>query len=161
MKENTKVLIAVLIVFIFVCLGIFVAYVFIPKQDKLINLDLQELKTEIENTGKYNEIASTDITKDNIEEIFNIKKEDVEEVIGKSPLVEIKSSMYAIVKVKDGMQEYIKEKFEVYSKEKEKQWESFLAEQYDLVKNRKIGIVGNYVYIIVSSSADDIEKLIK
>ena len=98
---------------------------------------------------------------DNIEEIFNIKKEDVEEVIGKSPLVEIKSSMYAIVKVKDGMQEDIKEKFEVYSKEKEKQWESFLAEQYDLVKNRKIGIVGNYVYIIVSSSADDIEKLIK
>lgn len=161
MKENTKVLIAVLIVFIFVCLGIFVAYIFIPKQDKLINLDLQELKTEIENTGKYNEIASTDITKDNIEEIFNIKKEDVEEVIGKSPLVEIKSSMYAIVKVKDGMQEDIKEKFEVYSKEKEKQWESFLAEQYDLVKNRKIGIVGNYVYIIVSSSADDIEKLIK
>lgn len=163
MKDNTKILIVILLVVVFLCLGIFIAYSIIPKEDKDINvnIDLGKLKLAIENAGEYREIASYDINTENIESIFGISPESVEEVIGKAPLIDIKSSMYAVVKAKSGMQDTVKQKFEEYGNKKETEWENYLAEQYELVKSRKIDVVGDYVYIVISSSLDDVVSLIK
>ena len=92
---------------------------------------------------------------------FNIEENDIIEVIGKMPLINIKSSMYLVIKVQDGKQEIVKQKLEEYTVEYEKQWSNYLEDQYNLVKKKEIGIVGQYVYLIIADNVDDLKKLIK
>ena len=58
--------------------------------------------------------------------------------------------------------EFIQKKaFEEYGVAYENIWKDYLAEEYELVKNRKIGNKGNYVYFIIDTYAQDIIDLIK
>ena len=70
-------------------------------------------------------------------------------------------SMYLIVKAKDEKLEDVKQKVEAYGISYEEQWARYLPEQYELVQNRKIGTIGNYVYMIVAENAEDLVTLIK
>ncbi|MEG2348225.1 MAG: DUF4358 domain-containing protein [Clostridia bacterium] len=162
MKKNTKILIIILLIFIFICVGLVLSYAFIPKNDtNQVQINLEELSKNIENIGKYSEIPSINITKENVEEILKIAPNMIEDIIGAVPLVNIKSSMYTVLKVKPENFQYVKQKVDEYGTLKENEWSSYLSEQYELVKSRKIGTKGNYIYMIISSNADEIEKIIK
>ena len=69
--------------------------------------------------------------------------------------------MYVIIKAENEDLQEIKMALESHGTEYEKVWSTYLPDQYELVKNRKIGIKGNYVYMIISENPDKIVELIK
>ena len=154
---NKKVIIAV--VAIVVVVAVVFAVVFLMK-DKKVELNLQELNTSISAMKPFDEMATADIDAETLETMYEISPDDYDEMIGKMPLMNIQASMYLVIKAKDGKVDDVKAKVESYAAKLEQIWESYLPEQYELVQKRKLNVVGNYVYLVVSESAEDIEKLI-
>ena len=101
------------------------------------------------------------ITIEDLQNDFSINSEWVKQVIGQRPYVNVTSSMYVIVEVTEGNVDNVVSAFERYGESYDEMWKDYLTEEYELVKNRKIGAKGNYVYFIVSDYASDIVDLIK
>lgn len=156
-KKAIYAIIAVVIVVV-VALGIFF---FVTGNNKEVNLDLQQLNTTISEKAPFNEMATMDITTEILTTYYEINAEDVEEVIGKMPAMNVHASMYLVIKAKEGSVDTVKTKVEQYAVNQEAMWERYLPEQYDLVKARKSGVNGNYVYLFISENASELEALVK
>lgn len=115
----------------------------------------------IANKEPYSEMAMMDIDKQILTSLYQIDEAMVEEVNGKMPMMNVHATMYVLIKAKDGKVDEVKAKVEEYGKSYEEQWSTYLPDQHELVKNRKVGVKGNVVYMIVSENASEIEKLIK
>ena len=76
-------------------------------------------------------------------------------------MLNVQSSMYLVIKAKEDTVDEVKEKVESYAQKQEDAWSKYLPEQYELVKNRKQGVVGNYIYLIIGENAEEVEKLVK
>ena len=76
-------------------------------------------------------------------------------------MLNVQSSMYLLIKAKDDTIDLVKEKVDAYAQAQEEAWSRYLPEQYELVKNRKQGVIGNYVYLIIGENAEEVEKLVK
>lgn len=163
MKKNNIILAIILIAFVAcVALVIFFRLDQDRKRDvEVTNIDLTVLRTTIDSETEFGGMSMQSVDKPILLADFQIEEDKVEEVIGKIPFINVYSNMYLIIKATDGNVEMVKEKLETYGKDYEKQWERYLPEQYELVKRRKIGNKGNYVYLVVSDSADEIEEMIK
>lgn len=95
---------------------------------------------------------------ENIEEIYGLKADDYDEVeIRKSP-INVQANEIIIVKAKDGKVDAVKKSLDEHGKALEKQWSTYLPEQYELTKARVVGNKGDYVYLIIDSNAKDLEK---
>ena len=125
------------------------------------NINLQAVNNEISSQPPFNELATMDITIENLSTLFNINVDEVEEVVGKMAMMNVQASRYFIIKATDGAVDSIKAQVEEYGNSYEQQWETYLPEQYELVTQRRIGVIGNYVYFIVAENAQDLEALIK
>ena len=90
-----------------------------------------------------------------------IDKSKIKNIIGREPIVHTKSSMYMIIETDSDSIQDVKLALESYGSEYDEEWKSYLPDQYELVKNREIGIRGNYVYMIVSENPEKILELIK
>lgn len=161
MKKNNILLGCVLIAFVLCVICIIVTKINTPVEEEITNVDLSVLDININSQTSFGEMTMQEIDKEILKNTFNIDEEKIEEVIGKTPLINVYASTYVIVKVTETNAEYVKEKFEEYGNLYEKQWENYLPEQFELVKKRKIGIKGDYVYFIVSDSSDEIVNMIK
>ena len=154
---NKKVMFPVIMI---VILAAVIVSLFIMKPtDK--NLDLNNLSTTISTMAPFNEMATMPIDKETAITLFGLEDADVEEVIGVFPMMNVHASMYTVIKATDGKADAVLAKVEAYGSSYEQQWATYLPEQHDLVTQRKVGKVGNYVYMIVASTASDIEKLVK
>lgn len=160
MKKNNIILAIVLIAFV-ICVALVLYFKLNPKEEVVLSVDLNLLATNIDNETAFGEMTMQSIDKEVLKTTFNIEEENVEEVIGKTPLINVQASTYVIVKATPSNAEYVKQKFEEYGTSYEEQWKKYLPEQYELVKKRKIGIKGDYVYFVVSDSADEIVEMIK
>lgn len=125
------------------------------------NIDLTALNGEIQVKGQYDQMSTMPIDKEVAKSVYEIEENQIEEIIGAMPMMNVHASMYVVIKATDGNVENVKAKLEAYGQSYEQQWERYLPEQYDLVKNRKIGTNGNYVYMIVAKNAGEVEALIK
>ncbi|ARC85867.1 hypothetical protein U732_1929 [Clostridium argentinense CDC 2741] len=97
-----------------------------------------------------------------LEKNYYINPEDVAEAEIKTAMMNVKSNELAIIKVKDSSKvEDIKKSVEKRGEDLDKQWSSYLLDQYELVKNRKIKAIGNYVILIIDKEADQIEEIIE
>ncbi|WP_461613641.1 DUF4358 domain-containing protein [Clostridium sp. Marseille-QA1073] len=97
-----------------------------------------------------------------LEKNYYINPEDVAEAEIKTAMMNVKSNELAIIKVKDSSKvEDIKKSVEKRGEDLDKQWSSYLPDQYELVKNRKIKSIGNYVILIIDKEADQIEEIIE
>lgn len=131
------------------------------KNETSVNIDLQAINNTISSQAPFSEMATMDITTENLSTLFNINADDVEEVVGKMAMMNVQASRYFIIKAKDDAVDSVKKQVEDYGNSYEQQWEMYLPEQYELVKQRKIGVKGNYVYFIVAENAAELEALIK
>ena len=77
------------------------------------------------------------------------------------PMMNVQASLFAVIKAADGKADEVKQKLEEYGNSYQAQWEKYLPEQLELVKNRIIATTGDYVYIIIAENATELEKLIK
>ena len=149
------ILIALLIIII--AITIFLKY---NGNTNKVDINLQELNSKILSKSPYKDMVMMDIDKDILSSLYYLGEDAYTEVIGKMPMMNIQASMYLVIKAKSGQVENVKQKLEDYAKSEEKKWSTYLPEQYDLVKQRKLNVVGNYVYLIIADNAQEIEKLI-
>ena len=121
-------------------------YVASNDNDKVIN--------EVKNTKTQVFGMMMEVTKDQIKDTLNIESADVEEFLMKMPAMMVQSNTYIVVKPVSGKEETVKNAIEDYMKKLEDQWSTYLPEQYELVKNRKVEKIGNYLVYIVSNNND-------
>ena len=155
---NKKVIIITAVVVV-VLIAIILGVVFVVGGQKK-ELNLQELNTAISEIQPFNEMPTTEIDDSILTSLYEMSEDDYEEAVGKMPMMNIQASMYLIVKAKEGKLDTVKEKVEAYAARQEETWSRYLPEQYDLVQKRKLNVVGDYVYLIIAETADEIEALI-
>ena len=156
-----KIMIALIVVVLLVAIGFGIYYFINNNKEENVNIDLQAVNNTISTQQPFNELATIDITMENLTTLFNINAENVEEVVGKMAMMNVQASRYFIIKAKDGSVDTVKQQVEDYGNSYEQQWATYLPEQYELVKQRKIGVKGNFVYFIVAENAAELEALIK
>ena len=98
---------------------------------------------------------------ESIEDVLGIKEDQVEEFLMATPMMIVRSDTYIIVKPSEGNKKVVKEKIDEYMDALEKQWETYLPEQYELVKNRLEKELGDYLIYVVSIDNDLVYKTIK
>ena len=165
MKKRNIILIIisiVLVIIIGIALVLFLNYNnSISNKDENISISLDELDKKIEQTNEFEFLKMNAITDDEASAKFLIDKSKIKNIIGREPIVHTKSGMYVVIQTDlDNIQD-VKLALESYSSEYEEQWKTYLPDQYELVKNREIGVKGDYVYMIVSESPEKILELIK
>lgn len=105
--------------------------------------------------------ALMEVNDETLESQFNINKSDVKEYLIKVPMMITSSNSYIIIKPADGKKDEIKEKMDEYMTKLEKQWETYLPIQHELVKNRLEKEYGDYLIYIISSDNDLVFETIK
>lgn len=163
MKKTNVILTAVLAVFVISAVIILTVAVASNKEKEVVpvDLDLKLLSENIEEATDLDDANLEPITLDTLKYEFKLDEGWVKDFVGKMPSVNISSNTYVIVEATDGNVDNIKKAFEEYGVAYENIWKDYLAEEYELVKNRKIGNKGNYVYFIIDTYAQDIIDLIK
>lgn len=160
----SKKIIYVLIVLV-VIIAVAVAVYFLTTQNQQegdnannVTIDLQALNTTLSSQPPFNEMATMDITMETLNTMYQITADEVEAVIGKMPMMNVQASMYVLIQAKDGTVDTVKAELDNYAKQYEEQWSTYLPEQYELVQNRKVGTVGNTVYMIIAENAETLEQ---
>ena len=101
-----------------------------------------------------------EVTKDQIKDTLNVEEADVEEFLMKMPMMG-QASKYIIVKPVSGKEEVVKNAIDEYMANEETQWSMYLPDQYELVKNRKVEKIGDYLIYIVSTDNNSVFETIK
>lgn len=157
MKPKTIYSIVAVIIVIIAIIAV-VCFV-LPKPN--VTIDLAQLNTTISEKDPFHQMAMMDITTETLTTVYQVEAQDIEEVIGKMPMMNVQASMYLVVKAKEGKIDTVKEQIEKIGTTEEQKWEHYLPAQYEIVKNRKIGVTGDYIYLVISENAEEIVKLIK
>lgn len=157
-KSKATKLWAIILIIVVILFGILI---FSKRIDKNKELDMTQISNIITEKGEFAQILTTDIDKEMLKNEMKFDVSNIDEVVGKKPLVNTSSSMFLILKVSNEQQESVKQQLEQYGEKYEMQWSNYLPDQYELVKERKIGIRSNYVYLIISKNSEEIEKEIK
>lgn len=162
--DNKKfIVIFTLLILMIVGLSIYSLSVTIIKnnneKNKIITID--ELNSIILKSKQFEESKVNDINKDNIRDFIDINEEDIEVIYGKKSILSTDASMYILLKpVSEKIDEFIS-KLQQYGDLYENEWSYYLESEYDIVKERKIGVVNNeYIFFVISDDAYDIIKYI-
>ncbi len=102
-----------------------------------------------------------DVPLETIEGVLGVKPEDVTEFSMKLPMMSISSSMYIIAKPAEGKEELVKEQLDTYVTNLETQGAAYLPQQLELVKNRKVEQLGEYLIYIISNDNELVFNTIK
>lgn len=160
MKKKLPLIIG--IVAIIVALVIVIVVVTNGKKDETPKeINLEEVSSQITEKSDFKEMATEQITLEVLETYFQVDTANVEKVVGKVPLMNVHSSLYVIIQAKEGKAEEVKEDLNQFCIEYEELWSRYLPEQYEYVQNRKIGITGNYVYLIIAEDSAKLENIVK
>ena len=153
---NKKIAIIIGIVAVIVI----IAVVLIFNMNKEVVLNLEEVDTQMSEKIGIDEAAMANIDKTILENLYQIEPDMVANVVGKVPMMNVHASMYLVIEAVEGKEEEVLSKVKEYSKTQEEQWKMYLPAQYELVQNRKEGIVGKYVYLIISETPEELENVI-
>ena len=159
--NNKKFIIIFAILIVIIVSMIVYSLVFTIKKDneqKKINITIEEfnnikLKSENFKTSKVN-----DITNDNIPEIFGIEKDSINKFYGKISILNTDASLYFLVEPKSEKEDEVYSKLQEFCSSYEQSWSGYLESQYDMVVDRKIGKMNNYIYLVISDDSYDIIK---
>lgn len=152
-----KILIILVVILIVVILGVGI-YFILNNRSENKSLDVELAGQTLANNTPFNEMATMDITIEELNTIYGINTENVEQVVGKMPMMNVQASMYILIQAKDGTVDTVRAELDEYAKQYEEQWSMYLPEQYELVQNRKVGTIGNTVYMIISENAETLEQ---
>ncbi|QMV44962.1 DUF4358 domain-containing protein [Cohnella cholangitidis] len=101
-----------------------------------------------------------DMGEDQVEESYGIDMKLLADYTVRMPLMNVKTNEIAVFKVKNAKDiDAVKKGIEKRAEAVQKQFETYLQDQYELAKNYKIVTNGNYVLFLISESADELEKV--
>ena len=155
MKKTVLSVIVAIVIIVAVVVG---AYFILNGSEEEKTIDLNTASQTLSNSSPFNELSTMDITIDVLSSVYGINTQNVENVIGKMPMMNVQASMFLLIQAKYGTAETVKSELDQYATKYEEQWSTYLPEQYELVKNRKTGIVGNVVYMIIAENAETLEQ---
>ena len=163
MKKTNVILGIVIAAFIIIAAVILLVAGLSNRENKKApeNVDFVALSNSIEEVTNLDPTKMEEITKEDLVNDFKLDESWIEDYIGEKQYLNISASMYVIVKTTEGNAENVVNAFKEYGVSYDEMWKDYLAEEYELVKNRSIGAKGNYAYFIVSDYANEIVDLIK
>ncbi len=150
-----KILIAIIIILVIALIAVGAYFIFFNEEK---TLDVDTANQTLASSAPFNELTSMDVTAEELGTIMGINTENVEKVAGKIPMMNVQASMYLLVQAKDGAVDTVKSELDNYLAQYEEQWSTYLPAQYALVQNRKVGTVGNTIYVIIAENADTLEQ---
>ena len=150
-----KILIAIIIILVIALIAVGAYFIFFNEEK---TLDVDTANQTLASSAPFNELTSMDVTVEELGTIMGINTENVENVAGKIPIMNVQASMYLLVQAKDGAVDTVKSELDNYLAQYEEQWSTYLPAQYALVQNRKVGTVGNTIYVIIAENADTLEQ---
>ena len=150
-----KILIAIIVILVIALIAVGAYFIFFNEEK---TLDVDTANQTLASSAPFNELASMDLTVEELGTIMGINTENVEKVAGKIPMMNVQASMYLLVQAKDGAVDTVKSELDNYLAQYEEQWSTYLPAQYALVQNRKVGTVGNTIYVIIAENADTLEQ---
>ena len=105
--------------------------------------------------AKVEQPMMMEVTGEQVQEVYNIDPEKLEDYAIRIPMMNIKTNEIAILKVKDAadvsaVEEAVKERAATV----QKQFETYLPDQHENAKNYKLVTKGNYVLFVISDQAD-------
>ncbi|WP_372632787.1 DUF4358 domain-containing protein [Cohnella sp.] len=91
-----------------------------------------------------------------VEQLYHLDPALLEDYTIRTPMMNVKTNEIAILKVKDAkdvaaVEAAVKQR----AADVQKQFETYLQDQYENAKNYKLVVKGNYVLFVISESADD------
>lgn len=102
------------------------------------------------------------MTADDVKNMYGIDASTLADYAGRMPLMNVKTNEIAVFKVKKEKDiDAVKKGMVSRAEAVQKQFESYLQDQYENAKNYKIVVEGNYVLFVISESADDLVKAFK
>lgn len=155
---NKNLIIAIIAVIVLVVLGVGAYLLLGNNSDSEKSLNIEEASSKLSSLNPFNEMATMDITSDIIESVYGINPENVEKIEGKAPMMNVHASMYMLIQAKEGAVDTVKAELDTYLEKYEQQWSRYLPEQLEYVKNRKVGVIGNSIYLIISENSTELEK---
>ena len=107
--------------------------------------------------AKVEQPMMMELTGEQVQEIYNIDPEKLEDYAIRIPMMNVKSNEIAILKVKDvadvpAVEEAVKQRAQTV----QQQFETYLPDQYENAKNYKLVTKGNYVLFVISDQADEL-----
>ena len=150
-----KILIAIIVILVIALIAVGAYFIFFNEEK---TLDVDTANQTLASSAPFNELTSMDVTVEELGKIMGINTENVEKVAGKIPMMNVQASMYLLVQAKDGAVDTVKSELDNYLAQYEEQWSTYLPAQYALVQNRKVGTVGNTIYVIIAENADTLEQ---
>lgn len=130
----------------------YLIYLFSDKNSELLEV-IKNSKSRI--FGFLMNVESTDL-----EALTGVNPEDLDEFLVKNSVM-TQSSSYYILKPSEGKKDKVQETMNNYMNNLEKQWETYLPDQYELVENRLEEEYGGYLIYIISSDNESVLKSIK
>ena len=150
-----KILIAIIVILVIALIAVGAYFIFFNEEK---TLDVDTANQTLASSAPFNELASIDVTVEELGTIMGINTENVEKVAGKIPMMNVQASMCLLIQAKDGAVDTVKSELDNYLTQYEEQWSTYLPAQYALVQNRKVGTVGNTIYVIIAENADTLEQ---
>lgn len=159
MSNKKFIIIFVILILIIIGMVIYSAVFTIKNNnaEKNIDISMEEFNEIILNSENFRSSKVVDITESDIIEIFG-EENNIEKYYGKKSVLNTDASMYLLIKPKSGKIDEVYSILNQYCTNYEESWSTYLEAQYDIVVDRKMGKINNYIYLVISDDSYDIVK---
>ncbi|MGM9948666.1 MAG: DUF4358 domain-containing protein [Lysinibacillus sp.] len=104
--------------------------------------------------------AMVELTTDQVKEVYNIDPEKLEEYAIRIPMMNVKTNEIAILKLKNEADvPEVEAALKQRAENVQKQFETYLQDQYENAKNYQLVTKGNYVLFVISDQADELVRV--
>ncbi len=107
----------------------------------------------------FNSMADAD--SEQLKLSYGLDTELFDSYVFRMPMMNVQSSMYAVIKPKEGNEDAVKTQIDEFLAKYEQQWSMYLPEQTELVQNALIKEDNGYFIVIVSYDNDGALKEIQ
>lgn len=99
------------------------------------------------------QMSFVELTADDLSTVYGLSASAVEDFQCKMPMMNVQATEYFVAKAADGQVETVKAAALKRQADLDATWKQYLPEQYELVKNYKLAVNGNYVLFVVGENA--------
>ena len=89
-----KILIAIIVILVIALIAVGAYFIFFNKEK---TLDINVANQTLANSYPFNELATMDVTTEELGTVMGVNTENIENVVGKIPMMNVQASMYLLV----------------------------------------------------------------
>lgn len=113
----------------------------------------------VEKVGEENMPAMMDGDSEMLATYYYTDASELESFVLKFPMMNVKADEFFVAKVTEGKMDTVKEAVAKRHADLDAQWKLYLPAQYDLVKDAKTVVNGNYILFVIGNDADTAVKI--